>query len=254
MYKIFFHLTGLALVEILFYFYYIGIMETTVFKNAIEDALDPIKKKDATPLHIINPYNSSEIIEFSDALVNYESEEFKDAVKKAEKKRKEDNNDLFIKAMNYWYGILAFSIVAFCIEMSIRYHYFKTKQKGINGVQKITSLSDISVEMTDTTYLRHRHASFDSTDITYDIENKKNDTNVHNTTEPTFINWNKIKKQICFTSCHYILLVTAIVGFEYLFFNHIILKYKIVSLEELEYIFYQKMEDIVHHVTDFDDA
>ena len=44
MYVIFFHVSGLALLEILFYFLYIGPMETKVFKNTIKKSIHESKE------------------------------------------------------------------------------------------------------------------------------------------------------------------------------------------------------------------
>ena len=45
MYEILFHILGLALLEIIFYFYYVGPMETQVFENSINNALRSIIEK-----------------------------------------------------------------------------------------------------------------------------------------------------------------------------------------------------------------
>ena len=44
MYEILFHILGLAFLEIIFYFEYVGPMETKVFKKSLDDAVKSLIK------------------------------------------------------------------------------------------------------------------------------------------------------------------------------------------------------------------
>jgi hypothetical protein len=63
MFKILFHICGIAIIEVLFYFFYIGPMESNIFKDAFSASLnnmDDLYNKNS--IHIISPYNNTEII------------------------------------------------------------------------------------------------------------------------------------------------------------------------------------------------
>ena len=65
MYIIFFHLTGIALLEIVFYFTYVGHMETDLFGNTISNLLKSEENK-IEYFKMKNPYNESEYIILQD--------------------------------------------------------------------------------------------------------------------------------------------------------------------------------------------
>ena len=63
MFKILFHICGIAIIEVLFYFFYIGPMESNIFKDAFSASfnnMDDLYNKNS--IHIISPYNNTEII------------------------------------------------------------------------------------------------------------------------------------------------------------------------------------------------
>lgn len=258
MYTIFFHLSGLALIETLFYFLYIGPMETEIFENAISDAFAS-SKNDASEIeniYIINPFNNSNYITIGENTASNYSAAFKEDVDKAENKRIKHNKKLFNKALYTWSIIMSISLLIFIIEMSIKYYLFKknkilnTDSNEINSPKSIDSISDMSIEMVSISReqvpldIRFRGNSFDSTNIEINNDNDDNIDEI-NTNENNFFNFKNIRKNMLTTTLHYSTLIVLIVSFEYWFFNNIILKYDIVSMEELEYVLYENFYPIL---------
>jgi hypothetical protein len=263
MYTIFFHLSGLALIETLFYFLYIGPMETKIFENAISDAFAS-SKNDASQIeniYILNPFNNSNYITIGENTASNYSTAFKENVDKAESNRIERNNKLFNKALYSWSIIMSVSLVIFLIEMSIKYYLFK-KNKILNtqislnknnSPKSVDSISDMSIEMVSMSRdqipldIKFRGNSFDSNTI--EVNNNNNDNIIEidetNTNENDFFNFNNIRKTILKTTLHYSTLILLIVSFEYWFFNNIILEYDIVSMEELEYVLYENFYPVL---------
>ena len=233
MYSIFFHITGLSLIEILFYFYYIGPMETIIFKNAISDAFknslnNELSDDTNNPIYIVSPFNSSQLILIENKEESKYSNEFQQIVSDAERKRKENNTKLFYVALFSWSIIFTISIVYFIIEMLIRYYFYKNKN-NLRNISSINSLEMITIPL--------------------DIEKTScnNDNNKEEPKEYKFIKWDKIIKNIKYNIVHYSILLLLIVLFEYWFFNKIILKYDIVSMKELEYMLYKKTAPIINN-------
>ena len=91
MYSILFHLLWLSLLEIIFYFEYIGPLETNTYKNTIKRLVND--KKDENDNYIIDPYNTSNIINLNDLDYN---------VEQSQKDREKYNNELYIQSIHYW--------------------------------------------------------------------------------------------------------------------------------------------------------
>lgn len=233
MYSIFFHITGLSLIEIFFYFYYIGPMETIIFKNAISDAFKNSLKNELNddtnnPIYIVTSFNSSQLILIENEEEMKYSDEFEQIVNDAEQKRKQNNTKLFYVALFSWSMILTISMVYFMIEMSIRYYFYKKKNK-LHNISSNNSLEMITIPLDNETM------------------SCINDNSKEEPIEEKFIKWDVIKKNIKYNTVHYSILVLLIVVFEYWFFNNIILKYDIVSMEELEYMLYKKTTPIIYN-------
>ena len=92
MYSILFHVGWLALIEIIFYFQYIGPLESDLFKDSIKNIINDYKIKNNdmnnnnNQFIIVNPYNQSQIIYLNETINYYKN--YKKNVKKAEKKKR----------------------------------------------------------------------------------------------------------------------------------------------------------------------
>lgn len=249
-YKVLFHTSGIALLEILFYFYYIGDMESTIFKEAMEGALDSIHKRSKLlpQFHVLS--NNSGILE---DLVMEESDyvhEFKGDMKKAEKQRVKENEKLFQLSLYYWYYLFGLSIMAYLSEIGIKYLIARNKRIDVENS------SDHHLEMIDLNYVPNRDienlrlrksvSSFDSTNN--DVEFQKMQDNSSTSEWMCCKFTQKDRQRFLISSLHYVLLCGSIILFEYLFFNHIIINYKIMTFEEMEYIFMKQLHDSLNHV------
>ena len=234
MYKILFHIAGIAIIEILFYFYYIGPIETQLFKNSVKDAVNPnddIVKND--PIHIISPYNTSQYFIIEDSYESNVTQYLKDSSKNAEKKRNKENSNLFDNVLILWIISVVICSFIMTIWLSVEYFIFINKRKKL---KKSKSSEDSIFEMSSLKHInRNREDSFDQTDI---IQNEP--------TEEKFFNFDKIKKKFLRKGLEYFLLSLGILVFEYLFFNFVILNYNVISNEELEYLFYTILNPLAH--------
>ena len=214
MYIVFFHLSGIALLEILFYFLYVGNMETDLFSDTINKMLKS-EHKNIENYRIKNPVNESQYIDIinglsqnSSQIINYYYSKSKDS----ENKRKHHNDKLFHKAIIVWVFIFGVSILVLILE--IYYNKYNKIQ-----MEKTDSVSNIALEMVQTSI------------STYESPRARNNDEIIDT------NQNEIKRKIIYTSIHSILLAGLILGFEFWFFNQIIMNYQVMSKEELEYLF-----------------
>ena len=214
MYIVFFHLSGIALLEILFYFLYVGNMETDLFSDTINKMLKS-EHKNIENYRIKNPVNESQYIDIinglnqnSSQIINY----YNSKSKESENKRKYHNDKLFHKAIIVWVFIFGVSILVFILE--IYYNKYNKKQ-----MEKTDSVSNIALEMVQTSI------------STYESPRASNNQEIINT------NQNNIQKKIIYSLIHSVLLAGLILGFEFWFFNEIIMNYQVMSKEELEYLF-----------------
>ena len=117
MYSILFHLLWLSLLEIIFYFEYIGPLETKTYKNTIKRLVNNNNNNN----YLIDPYNVSNIINLNDI-------EF--STQNAQKDREKYNKDLYIKSIYYWLVLLSF-ILLFYFFIFIYKYYNHLKNKNI---------------------------------------------------------------------------------------------------------------------------
>ena len=204
MYSILFHLLWLSLLEIIFYFEYIGPLESRTYKNTIRRLIS--NKNTNNNNYLINPYNTSNIININDIEFNLNN---------AQKKREKYNNNLYKESLNYW--LILFSIILiFYIGIII----FKYKE-FLKNTELKTNEEDIEF-----TTVRNRT-------LTADMEELSDNNELYLNNQNKFIDYTKIKKIVLKKSIFYILLGILILCFEYLFFNYIIIKYKVLSDEEI---------------------
>ena len=218
MYAIFFHLSGLAVIEIIFYFYYIGPMEIKLFHDLLYKSVD-------SNHNIYNNYN----ISFLNDNINTVSQDLYTLSKKKESLRNDHNKKLFIHSIYGLTIIISVSIFVFIIELLYKYYVFK------NG-----SISFPQIELTNIVSRSnlHRVESLENAQqpspINISIESLSSNSD-------QFIDFDKIKKKISKNFINWILLGGLIVGFEFWFFNKIVINYRIISREELQYIIFEKI-------------
>ena len=205
MYVIFFHISGLALIEILFYFLYIGNMETQMFINNINHLLHKEGNKiDYDMYNVTFP-------EYNTTFIKY----YEIRARNGEDERKQHNFHLFADAMVGFVVILSITCIITFFEL-----FFK--KKNVRRVSSMDSVRNICIEM----------AEYSQTST-----NTPTTSNFEETAEQTQTN------KITMFITHTILYSGLLVSFEYWLFNNIIMKYKVISNEEIEYLFAQQVNN-----------
>lgn len=236
MYIILVHVTGIALLEILFYFYYIGPIESELLKNSMKHIT--IKQIDEYNLH----YNITEVNKTKFV------ENLKKENDKAKKDRENDNNELYLKTIEYWCMLLSFTILVTIIQFYIR--YLNNKNKKVIKVDSSQGLELMpirarlnSMESDDLTIVDNEEINIIHTNV--DIEQQTSDSIV-----PIFdINNNEYiilkKKLTCRRAfkkiVYYMLFIGLLLAFEYCFFQYIVLKYDPLSDNEIQYIIFEEL-------------
>ena len=204
MYSILFHILWLSLLEIIFYFEYIGPLETKTYKNTIR-RLSKNKLDNDNDNYLINPYNTSNIININ---------EFNS--KNTQSDREKYNDKLYLKSIYYWLILFGVVVFIYLIILCHKYYIFIKNKKRNN---------EIEIEFST---VRNRTLTNESDDLE-DIPNNLSNSEVK------FINYYKLRKIIYKKTVYYLLLGILILIFEYLFFNYIIIKYKVLSDQEILY-------------------
>lgn len=213
MYSILFHVSGLALIEILFYFYYIGPMESNIFKNTLKNDL------------FLNDYTNNLNYNISEIIININNDtgNYEEIINEKDNDRIKSNNELFNKTMIYWSVMLSISCVVFVL-----YKIIKRRRMNNESSSLVEINSNMSIEMIENISSR----------------NILNDDTSSNNSE--FVNElrtkNLYKKMILYKAIYYLLNCGLILAFEFWFFNYVVLKYKVISTEEMEYLFLQNIK------------
>ena len=206
MYKIFLHISSITILEICFFFYYIGPLETEVFLNYIRKIIqepvsnldDILIKWDLSKQQFIN-----DIYDMENEPNNDTKEQLYLDSKKGKNDRMLDNQELFNQTLQYWVYIAAFTIVLLGVENI--YNYMQDKK------------------------LRYRKNSLDDNE-----EENTIDTIQFEEKEPTYVNVEKCFK----VTFKYAIFGGSIVTFQYLFFQYVVFEYKPLSIEEIKYYVY----------------
>lgn len=196
MYVVFLHISGLAIIEVLFYFFYIGQMETNMFKNNINGMLN----------------HETAYIQYS---VNYtiypESQNttnnFYNRAMHGELNREKRNFELLANALLGLVVIFSITIVVIVIELCV-------KKENMKRIRSIESVHNVCLEMVEYNQTNQKPPVHDEV-----VEKEKNKTILY--------------------LFHGVMYIVLLVSFEYWLFNYIIMKYKVISHEEIEYLFYK---------------
>lgn len=214
-YVIFFHITGIAVIETLFYFYYIGPMEHKVFKDSLENALDNnyiIKYIYDENIMNITQLNLENILMQQNVSVNVIQ-----YIKSGKDDRNKHNDELFHFSLIALSIIISISIFVCIIENLFKY---KTKE-----LKRNRSSHNVIIEMSNFEEIQ---------------DNREQEVVEINDTIIYYIKSNY--KYFLKSFGKVILMSSLLITFEYWFFNNIVLKYKIISKEEMEYLLLHGLE------------
>lgn len=188
-------------------------METKVFKNTIEKSIHQTQE-----LYNINVNNWINITNISNNINKVQS-----TSQSSENERTNNNKKLYYKSLKYWSVLFSSSIVVLIIEKIIPYIY-KSKNHTSD------KLPEISFEMT--------HLELHNRDEESIISEQ---SSIHSVAKKIIDK--PYARKIMKTIINNIFLCGFILAFEYLFFNYIILKYKIISTPEIHYLFVKSLNN-----------
>lgn len=203
MYEVFLHISSISLLEICFFFYYIGPLETKIILTYLGKMLNG----SVSTLNIIlskwdiNKDDFINTIYLIDNNSNAKKQLYLDS-EIGKEERITENEELFKETLEYWTMIMALTIFVFGIENI--YNYMQDKK------------------------LRYRKSSIDDEDEESIIENSELEKS------------DRVKnmKKCCKLGCQYVLFGGGILSFQYLFFEYVVFEYKPLSIEEIKYYAY----------------
>ena len=247
MYSIFAHISGIAILEICFFFFYVGPMETRMFEKTVKQLTNepitelnvamseyPDYKVDLQKFIYIafnsvnTPSSSVTIDDFSENSQKellYEMEELRDS---GIARRDEKNSELFISTVEYWSILCAFTLILFVTERMC------CKQKKVEGVIMVSSDDDIDgIELGEG---RYRKGPIDvySDDPLLDTP----DEHVSYTDRCCNTCKQKCNRKFVNNIVYYTSFGGCLLTFQYYFFQHVIYYYMPLSIEEVKYLIY----------------
>lgn len=245
MYEIIFHILGLAILEIIFYFEYVGPMETIVFnrsiRNALNSAVNNIDNDEKAILKELFHNDQIQNIFFGSKNSTQYMSDVDNLYKNSINDRNKYNNKLFETCLIYW-CIFFSSFMLFIILIKLIYILYK-KNRDDDNID-----NNESIEMIDTRNVISYNNVNMPTESSSNIENFDIVTNQENSIYriqfgiKDFIK--NYSKQIKIT-IYYILSFGGILLFEYFFFNKVVLKYKITSNDEIKYMIIEEFKPYI---------
>lgn len=227
MYQIFFHIASITILEICFFFYYVGPLETDIFLTYIRRILQaPIEHLD----DVLEHWNISrqEFIH-SVYLKNDDSENIKNDLYheslEGKKEREEQNEELFFRTLEYWTAICATGILLFLLQYCYEKCWKNRKQDGGR-----TLLPDPSMSSMEMHVIRRNSLDSDDGDEYQDFDREYEQVRKKET---------RIRALVI--GLHYLIYGGSIITFQYLFFKYIVFEYKPLSIEEIKYYIYNEL-------------
>ena len=227
MYQIFFHIASITILEICFFFYYVGPLETDIFLTYIRRILQaPIEHLD----NVLEHWNiSREEFIHSIYLENENSDDIKNQLYQdsleGKKERQEQNEELFFRTLEYWTAICATGILLFLLQYCYEKCWKNRKQDGGRTLLPDPSMSSMEMHVI-------RRNSLDSDDgdeyQDFDRENEQ-------------VRTKEIRIKALVIGLHYLIYGGSIITFQYLFFKYIVFEYKPLSIEEIKYYIYNEL-------------
>lgn len=232
MYVIFVHVTGIAIVEILFYFLYVGPIESNVFENLMKGIVNREIKDNK--LELLS--NFSEFSFDDDNLID----EISSNKEYGEKRRHSHNKELYNEAMQYWGYLLLTTFIVSLFQLVIYLYYNKYNKRKIITVDSEQSLELMNIrirnESVSSDDINFLHNDSDSNEPIDDLEANENDKFIIIKKKLT---WKYIFKKIFY----YSFFIGLLLAFEFGFFQLIVFNYMPLSSEEVEYIVYKAIYD-----------
>lgn len=214
MFYILFHIIGIMLLETSFFFYYIGPMETDMFKSKLLQIVEQPVFIPPSTSNISFPFHTSDII--STIIYYYYNETIKDTEDNlytqsclGKERRNQQNYELFIFTIKCWGSFTLFWLLAYIIYI---------KYKDYHSYKKYSGLTTIG--LSSPSQLTYRKGSIDDYESELPISSLQK------------------KDEALTKTIQYIGFCGLLVLFQYLFFNYIVFLYNPLSIDEAKYIIY----------------
>ena len=263
MYSILFHLCGITILEICFFFYYIGPVETDMFKHHVKllmeepliylPILPPISndvptnptqslsKNDNMNIHNnLSNYSSIDIsndIQYiflgynqnnSTTIINNELQQNSDD---SQLRREKENNYLFIQTIKYWLIFVIFSLCVFFIQHKYNEYQKLQKNRGLTIIDSTNIEQQLElINLPSNRDEQYRKGSIDESDD--ESYNMLNPISIENNKKTYYRN--KI--------LHYVTFGSLVIFFQYLFFQYIVYYYNPLTINEIKYLMYQEIQ------------
>ena len=224
MYKIFLHVSCITVLEICFFFYYIGPLETDIFYSYISRIINgPLDRLDESLALIgIDRKQFIQMI-YSQNQDDDVEQRLKEESEFGKEEREKDNTILFKTTLEYWSIIIAFTIFLFLCQLSFYYCVMRKKSKNILPINDIESDDNSDILENEMILTHYRKNSLDDEELEKQIKKNKK---------------HKILFLCLKTTGHYIIFGVSIITFQYLFFQYVVFAYKPLSIEEIKYYVY----------------
>ncbi len=239
MYSILFHICGVILLEGGFFFYYIGPIETKMFKTKL-------LKLTKEPIEYINNKNKmltpmeKEVLKnvlFSENTIEENYNEIYQKSKLGEEYRYNQNMLLLREMIKYWCVLFAISILTYLI-----YYYYVNLYKKKDTIIEYHSPRKLQLnEIENGTY--YRKNSLDDDDVGLIENNNNNNNNI-------IINFCTKKAKII----SYLLFAFLLILFQYLFFQYIVFQYNPLTIDEVKYILYNELMPVLDEYSNNTDS
>ena len=223
MYKTFLHVSCITILEICFFFYYIGPLETDIFYSYIRRIIDgPLDKLDETLVKW--NIDRKQFVEgiYSEDNNNDTRTKLKNESIIGKKEREKDNIELFYTTLEFWSIIPAVTIFLFLCEFYYCYCIRKRKSKTVLPIEN-NDLSDDDTIENEMILSPYRKNSLDEEELELQLKYERKNKYIY----------------LCLKTCsHYLLFGISIITFQYIFFRYIVFEYKPLSIEEIKYYLY----------------
>jgi len=220
MYKIFFHLLGIALLEIIFYFFYIGPFEHNVFVKSFSRSIGGLITRIDSTHDDPDIFLNISSFDNDDSFMN----DLKIEAEQSDKDRIEYNYNLYIITMSVWgYCLISVIVITLFYYMVV---FFMKRYKG-NTQQ--------SIEL-----VRLTQEPLENIDNIEDVEDTNKEQN-----EIKEIKEIKEKRNLIFKSLEYLFFAGLVLLFEYIFFQYSVLKYHIITDKQIQYLIYKQFDEFV---------
>ena len=236
MHTILLHIAGIAILEICFFFYYVGPMETQMFQKSVRLLAEgPVEQMNNLILTGQTTYPNTQLILYKLFTIQSNPDNMATDMSNINNNGKTErdirNRELFMQAIDWWSVLCLVGIMIFIS------HYYCTRQP------LTTSNSNNAAG--------HRFLSIETTHELDSTERLRKTSNDYTDHEALFSHrhpkdialrdspWcTPNRRKNCLVVTKYVLFGACVILFQFLFFQNIVLLYDPLSIDEMKYMLY----------------